>query len=298
MMKLTVPAALCLLLPPPLFAEPLPGTAALTWDGDIASRLVDVADAFLLEKIDQTVAAGAAGDPDRGELARIIGAVNLRIPFDEPELLGVVAEGEQLVVREIRWPAFGDVHGEGLLLELKDGQPSGGGIVIPDADETPEMLLGLNGAPTAGGRMAFELAREGKRVVIPTLINRAVEHHTLSNREFIYRPAFVLGRHVIGYELQKVLAIADWMEKCGNEELFLQGHGEGGLLALLAGALDERIATTIVTGYAGPGADLWQEPAYRNVFGLLRGFDRAGLLAMFGRREVVIFPIPWPGCCG
>ena len=36
-------------------SDELPGTSALTWDGDIASRLIDKTDQFLLEKIDQEV---------------------------------------------------------------------------------------------------------------------------------------------------------------------------------------------------------------------------------------------------
>ena len=31
----------------------------------------------------------------------------------------------------------------------------------------------------------------------------------LTNREFLYRSAFELGRHLIGYEVQKVLALVD-----------------------------------------------------------------------------------------
>ena len=38
-----------------------------------------------------------------------------------------------------------------------------------------------------------------------------------SHREWIYRQAFHMGRHVIGYEVQKVLAVVDW---------FKQKHGE------------------------------------------------------------------------
>ena len=32
---------------------------------------------------------------------------------------------------------------------------------------------------------------------------------TLTNREFLYRSAFELGRHLIGYEVHKVLAAVD-----------------------------------------------------------------------------------------
>ena len=42
------------------FAGPLAGTWPLDWEGDIASRLIDSADAFLLKKIEETMAAGKA----------------------------------------------------------------------------------------------------------------------------------------------------------------------------------------------------------------------------------------------
>ncbi|CAN5501132.1 hypothetical protein BH23VER1_BH23VER1_11890 [soil metagenome] len=273
-----------------LAAAPLAGTAPLDWEGDISSRLVDSADAFLLEKIEETLAAGGK-NPDRSELARILGVVDARVSFEAPEILATVAETEGLVVRAIRWPAFADVHGEGLLLEPK-GEVRGNAIAIPDADETPEMLAGLVEGPRSGMAEARALAEDaGFRVVVPTLINRAVGAHTLANREFIYRPAFVLGRHIIGYELQKVLAAIDWMDA---DDIRIYGHGEGGMLALFAAALDERIGHADISGYTGPAADIWQEPAYRNVFGLLRHFDRESLLTMIAPRKAVILPVPGP----
>ena len=36
------------------------------------------------------------------------------------------------------------------------------------------------------------------------------------HREFIYRPAFEMGRHIIGYEVQKVLAAVDWWKRSGG----------------------------------------------------------------------------------
>ena len=32
------------------------------------------------------------------------------------------------------------------------------------------------------------------------------------HREWVYRLGFDLGRHVIGYEVQKVLALVDWFQ--------------------------------------------------------------------------------------
>ena len=76
------------------WAEPLAGTKPLDWEGDIASRLVDSADSFLLKKIEETIAAEKAEDPDRAELARILGVVDQRVGADSRlEEIGKVAEG-------------------------------------------------------------------------------------------------------------------------------------------------------------------------------------------------------------
>ena len=51
-------------------------------------------------------------------------------------------------------------------------------------------------------------------MLVPTLIDRTYEARNkrakMTNREFLYRPAFELGRHLIGYEVQKILAGVDW----------------------------------------------------------------------------------------
>jgi dienelactone hydrolase len=55
--------------------------------------------------------------------------------------------------------------------------------------------------------------------------------------------SFEVGRHIIGYEVQKVLAIIDWFEqenKARQVRTGVMGYGEGGLLALYAAALDSR----------------------------------------------------------
>ena len=77
------------------WAEPLVGTKPLDWEGDIASRLVDSADAFLLKKIEQTMVAKKAEKPERAELARILGVVDQRVGANSRfEDLGKVAEGK------------------------------------------------------------------------------------------------------------------------------------------------------------------------------------------------------------
>ena len=276
-------------LVPVCAAEPLAGTQLLDWEGDIASRLIDSADAFLLKKIDEVMALKKPEKPDREELARILGVVDKRVKPVGLQALGEVANIGGAVVEEVRWPAFGDVHGEGLVVG-RTSKNKTRVILIPDADGTPEMYFGIEEGIEPKRQLPRGLGDLGWMVVVPSLINRDAGLHTLSNRELIYRSAFELGRHIIGYEVQKVLALVDLFEAEGADRIVLWGHGEGAMIALFAAALDERISGLNLSGYSGPGADLWREPAYRNVFGILIQFDYESLQRMTQSGKVVARP--------
>ena len=88
-------------------------------------------------------------------------------------------------------------------------------IVIPDADQTPEQLLGLMPGLLPVSQVARRLVESGCRVIVPALIDRTAIARNgraiLTNREYVYRPAFELGRHPIGYEVQKVIALVNWL---------------------------------------------------------------------------------------
>src|SRR5262249_30210750 len=111
------------------------------------------------------------------------------------------------------------------------------------------------------------------------------------HREWIYRQAFHMGRHVIGYEVQKVLAAVDWFKRKPNSaplEVGVAGYAEGGLVALYAAAADTRIDAALVSGYFDSRQNLWSEPIYRNVWGLLREFGDAELATLIAPRGLII----------
>jgi hypothetical protein len=103
------------------------------------------------------------------------------------------------------------------------------------------------------------------------------------HREFVYRMAFEVGRHPLGYETQKVLAAVDWFS-LRSGPIGVWGHGEGGAIALFAGALDDRVKVVSGRGFFGPG--LWKEPLDRNVFGLLKDFGDSEMARMMAPRIV------------
>jgi dienelactone hydrolase len=270
-------------------------------------------------------------EPNRKRLAHILGVRDPRVAFDAPELVATTAQsalvgrGTNFEVFAVRWPVlsntyskvlaqiidhhesqfasppplFGDVNGEGLLLVPK-GKKVADVIAIPDADLTPEQIAGLIPGVPAESQYARRLAESGCRVLVPVLIDRKLKKRhppdttsggNLTSREFLYRSAFELGRHLIGYEVQKVLAGVDWFVKDAEKEktrIGVIGWGEGGMLALYAGALDTRINAVCVSGYFGNRNHIWEEPIDRNVFGLLDEFGDAELAAMIAPRWLVL----------
>src|SRR5262249_41226562 len=109
------------------------------------------------------------------------------------------------------------------------------------------------------------------------------------HREFIYRMAYEMGRHLIGYEVQKVLAAVDWFTReKAHVPVGVIGCGEGGMLALYSGAVDERIKSTLVSAYFGPREEVWKEPVYRNVWGLLREFGDGEVMQLVVPRSLLV----------
>jgi dienelactone hydrolase len=295
---------------------PLTGTKPLTMTGDIASELVAGVDRFLLKQIDESTtkrekawnrdfsshaAYRVSVEPNRHRLAHILG-VRDQVRLDNVDQLNffssctTIFRGTEFSVQTIRWPAFGDVTGEGLeaipnnaSIELMPNI-----IVIPDADQTPEQLLGLSPGVPPGSQVARRLVESGCHVIVLALIDRTVIARNgrakLTNREYVYRPAFELGRHPIGYEVQKVTALINWltMQWKAKGRVGVFGYGEGGAIALYAAALDSRIDSALVSGYFDDRNDVWRQPIDRNVFGLLEQFGDAEIASLIAPRTLII----------
>lgn len=296
----------------------LTGTKPLTTSGDLSALMVEGIDRFLVREIEQSIqrrssqwkrdfssheAYGASIRPNRERFRKYIGAVDERVSPAVMEFVGrtsrgsKIAETDLFTLHAVRWPVFSGVFGEGLLLEPKRA-PVARVVAIPDADQTPEMLVGLVAGIPAEQQFARRLAENGCQVIVPVLIDRRdtwsgnVALNRFSNqphREWIYRQAFEMGRHIIGYEVQKVLAAVDWFAtNQSRTSIGVFGYGEGGLIAFYAAALDNRIRATVVSGYFDSRQRLWAEPIYRNVFGLLHEFGDAEIASLIAPRALIV----------
>jgi dienelactone hydrolase len=303
----------------------LPGTEPLTMLGDIAAQMVEGIHRYLLQKTERQVIERAplwnrdyssveayerSVAPNVESFRRIIGAVDERVEAQAPKLSGTatspapLAAGSGYEVYEISWRVFAPVtadsngmEAEGLLLQ-PEGEPVARVVAIPDADWTPEMLAGLVLGVSPSAQFARRLAQNSCEVIIPLIINREdtfsgipdIAMTNIPHREWIYRMSYEVGRHIIGFEVQKVLAAVDWFEKENIKRrlpIGVMGYGEGGLLALYSAAIDNRIAATAVSGYF-QAHDIWKEPIYRDVWALSREFGDSDLASLVAPRSLVV----------
>ncbi|MBI2425375.1 MAG: dienelactone hydrolase family protein [Candidatus Hydrogenedentes bacterium] len=309
--------ACCVLAATASAQGPLPGTEALDASTDFAVEMVAGINTWLTRETETArnargnhwafdVTDVAAHAAKRAHLRTIIGANDPRLPatVEAPAPFNgtaLIAQSETLKVYAMRWPVFRNVYGEGLLLEPV-APARGTIIVLPDCDEVPEAWAGVNSPLAPEQQTARILAEQGYRVVVPVLLNRAdtwsgdpaVRYTNQPHREFVYRPAYELGHHIIGLEVQKIEALVEWSAAQGIGPVGLYGYGEGGLIAFYTAALNENVAATVVSGYFGPREGLWQEPIYRNVWDLLRVFGDAEIARLVLPRTLIVEAVETP----
>lgn len=303
--------------------DPLPGTKRLTIDKPLDEVMVAGIDKFALRELDDAPnrrglmwkrdygsveAYLKSVAPNRQRFRTIIGAVDprqlgagLEVVLSEQDLGAKNPDQAGLTFNRVRWQVLDGVTAEGLLLKPAEGEPRALVVALPDADWTPEMFSGLAAGTPANAQLARRLAQNGCLVVVPTLISRSdefsgnplVSYTNQPHREFIYRQAFEMGRHVIGYEVQKVLAAVDYFERLNKTRetalpIGVAGLGEGGLLALHSAAVDTRINAALVCGYFQKREGVWEEPIYRNVWSQLTEFGDAEIAGLIAPRTLVV----------
>ena len=296
--------------------QPLPGTEPLTMTGDIAGALVAGVDRFLLRKIDESTAKrarhwkrdfrsaeayNASVEPNRKRLAHILGVRDARVPFDGPQLVGTIGRPDLLAscdeynVFAVRWPAFGDVTGEGLLLE--PGDRMGVADVVVDPRRRPDARAARRAGPGRAGRVAGGAAagRErlpGDRAGPDRPHRRAPQRPGEADQPRVHlspgvragpAPHRLRGAEGAG---PGRLVRRSRPARTRRPKIGVFGYGEGGAIALYAAALDPRIDAVCVSGYFDDRNDVWTQPIDRNVFGLLEQFGDAELASLVAPRPL------------
>ena len=304
----------------------LPGTKPLMMEGDLSIKMLEGAHKFIEKKIDESIAKRLklwnrdltskeayekSVEPNRRRFMKYIGVedktqpmvnYNVGIPDKYPSVVmekistnndpELVSETDKYKIYQVRWPVLNGVYGEGLLLQPKT-KSKADIIAIPDADQEPEQLVGLMPGIAPESQFARHLAENGFQVLVPVIISRTLlfpgKPQQQTYREWLYRQSYHMGRHIIGYEVEKVLAAIDWFKQSDkNVKIGVAGYCEGGLIAFYSAAADKRIDAVLVSGYFNSRQRVWDEPIYRNVWGLLSEFGDAEIATLIAPRPLVI----------
>ncbi len=270
------------------------------------------------EGLGQSANSPTPGGPLASKRERLRGLVGAVDAVQPPIPLQVItnalskpnlAETDSFSVQAVRWPVFEGVTGEGLLV-IPRRLSVARVMALPDPSQSPEQLVGLAPGLAPERQYGRRLAEHGCEVLVPVLIdNEEVPAPTplnscsnaLSRREWLCRLGYPFGRHVLGLELQKVLAGLNCFERgtslapknssSGTPPRLLNGlvgYGGGGQLAFCCAALAPQIDAVLLSGCFGSHPHPWKEPVTRQVYGLLPDFADAQLATLIAPRVLIV----------
>lgn len=297
----------------------LPNTAPLTEERDLSVLMVEGIRSNLLNRTQLTLQSRAQvwsspGNNRASLIQRLKQSIGLDESTDPATSLEFVTQnpGHQaqltsrsgVTLHRARWQVFPDVAAEGLVLLPPNPSHLRGCVIhLPDPDLTPEAICGWNPDSNDTHPAALQLAAQNFLVLIPTLLSRehtrsgsdALHRFTrLPHREWIYRQAFELGRHPIGYELEVArtgltAALKSFPSLSGAHHGII-GSSTGAWIALLTAALDERFTATWVIGSLSAREHLDSEPIDHNVWNYHQLGD-AGVAALIAPRALLVDPV-------
>jgi cephalosporin-C deacetylase-like acetyl esterase len=236
----------------------------------------------------------------RRRLAVMLGSVDVLQPAAQFALL---ASWSDLRIEELRAPVEGGHFAHALVLI-----PSGGAtrkpvlIVIGPEDQTAERFAGIEEGRTPATWLLSLLARDVV-LCLPVMVERTADHPLSERlraserfplqdrRRILHRLGFVTGRTLTGMEADQVRALVHALsarEEVDPERIGVVGRNQGGMTALFAAALDERIRLAGVSGYFSAREECWREPVDRMIYGQLLEFGDAELAALVAPRPLVL----------
>lgn len=308
--------ACCPLLVEALFAaaDPFPGTRPLLMETDPAGAMVAGMDRWLdrhgaeLATARSNAWSHSNRDEMRAALRRTLGLGELpetpraRLRLEVlGEASGPGPEGTALArqascrVSTVSWEAVRSVRGEGLLLE-PTGSVVADVVWLPDCDALPESACGLGESHPPAKATALAWAAAGCRVLVLASVDRGsrfagnpgVKSVPHSQRETLWRAGWEFGVTPIAYDVRRATAAATALGTPEGRPLLVVGHGEGGVAALMAAAVDERFQGALVAGAFGLGARQPELPVYRNLWSVLTRFTDAEVGSLVGGRRFLV----------
>jgi len=229
----------------------------------------------------------------RQDLRKMLGLVDLR---PQQPVVKVLFHDGGVRIEDVEMAFKGAFGVRALVFVPEDRAPEPAVIAIPDADQSPEDMAGIaEGMTTA--RWLRELLGRGVTVAIPEMVERRADHPLCQNaggydrRLMLWRLGFLVGRTLVGAEVQQVVALGDYLASqpgIDGKRIGVWGEGQGGMTALYAAAVDERLAGATVLDYFEQREGCWKEPVDRVIYGQLKEFGDAEVAALIAPRPLTV----------
>jgi dienelactone hydrolase len=212
--------------------------------------------------------------------------------------------------KRVWMPAWKGVDVYGILLEPRDipsGERRPAVIAQHGYGGFPEAACGLVEMPGTEYLRAFgrTLAERGYVVFAPLVMHsdlNRLKKLPVIDRTWLDRLAMMVGCHLQAWEIFKITRVVDFLQTLPNvrgDRVAIMGISQGGMTALLAAAMDERIAACVSSGYFNNRTHKMVEPSphYTAYIGTVEAdkFFRGHLLA-FEDADVASLICPRPFC--
>lgn len=238
----------------------------------------------------------------RNHLRKMLGLIEARPGTPQ---IKVLQESANLKVEDVTIPIDGGLSARALLFLPKSAVAAGGVIAVPPENESREEFAGIVQGMTPA-KWLSALLEHNVAVAVPMMAERRDDHPLCrqagnkDRRRLLWRAGFIVGRTLVGVEVQQVLALREFLASQRNIEakkIAVMGERQGGMTALYAAAVDEELGSAATLDYFQQRENCWKEPVDRVLYGQLNEFGDAEVAALIAPRPLLIVhsaknPIP------
>ena len=227
----------------------------------------------------------------------MLGLIQPKLGAPQVKLL---EENKNLRIHDLTLPIDKELSVRAFIFLPHSSAPTAAVIVIPPDNQSREEFTGAaTGMKPA--KWLTALLERNIAVAVPLMVERRDDHPICrqaggkDRRRVLWRAGFIVGRTLVGLEVQQVLALREFLasqKEINGKQIAVMGEGQGGMTALYAGAVDERFAAVASLDYFQQRENCGEEPVDRVLYGQLNEFGDAEVAALIAPRPLWIVTKP------
>ena len=233
----------------------------------------------------------------QNHLREMLGLIQPKLGVPQVKLL---EENKDLRIYDLTLPIDKELSARAFIFVPHSSSPMAAVIVIPPDNQSREEYIGAaTGMKPA--KWLTALLERNIAVAVPLMTERRDDHPICrqaggkDRRRVLWRAGFIVGRTLVGLEVQQVLALREFMasqKEINGKHIAVMGEGQGGMTALYAGAVDERFAAVAILDYFQQRENCGAESVDRVLYGQLNEFGDAEVAALIAPRPLLLVTKP------